>query len=562
MANLHVVTSRKSVETENPLSSHISEWQRLSKDHKNQVLGERWYEDMEAFYALTDSGGPLPSFRPLIRTPELQTLMMREANDLTEVAPRPYIINTQSSKREEEREKVLQSEWRRSKINYHSMFAILSSMFTGMTPIQIGYDPDMRSGRGGTWAKMRDPRTFDCDPFTSYELDWSYVILEDYMHLDRVRKRWPKTSAGVKPRVAGRSVSPAIGDSGYGFQMPQGPMSMVPGLPNNRSIPNDNRVRVRWCFCEDSTRLKIEEKKLPEGAIVPADFEWRYPNNRLIVDCEGQILQDGDNPYPLKSFPIVPFWSTVPLHGIWAVPAVRYSRDIQNVSERLWTQLFENAIRINNGITLIDERTGIDPDAYGGMPGEVQVVNANTIDGVKILAPPPFPQQFSQYPQLLLDKQKELQGFTDARSGKPGAGNISPELFDESVIRSQGLTQLRGRLHAEAFYRIAWTQFHLIGKFMREQAVQYDGESGREIVKWPGLLSRHDIYDVELDDASLRPMSQMMIKRMVPELKKLGMMDTRTGLEHLDFPDAGGVADRIEREMELAALAKTKGNKK
>ena len=108
-----------------------------------------------------------------------------------------------------------------------------------------------------------------------------------------------------------------MGASAYGVDMPSGPMSMVPGLPGHQGLPNDNRVRVRWCYCNDYTREKIEDKTLPDGAIVPADFEWKYPNGRLIVECEGYVLQDGDNPYPLKMFPAVPFSSTLPLYGVW-----------------------------------------------------------------------------------------------------------------------------------------------------------------------------------------------------------------------------------------------------
>jgi hypothetical protein len=46
---------------------------------------------------------------------------------------------------------------------------------------------------------------------------------------------------------------------------------------------------------------------------------------------------------------------------------------------------------------------------------------------------------------------------------------------------------------------------------------------------------------------------------MIPDLLKLGAVDKRTALEQLEFPDAGAVAERIERAEELAALARTRG---
>ena len=486
--------------------------------------------------------------------------MMHEANDLSETSPRPYIVNHEKGKREEDRERALQATWRASQVNYHSMFTTLMSLFSGMCPMQVGYDPDARQGRGSIWCKMRDPRTFDCDPATDYTCNWSWIILEDRMHIEDVRARWPLTSSQVRPRISGRSVSPLLGDSGYGIDMPSGPMSMIPGLPNRQGIPSDNRVRVRWCYCSDYTREKVESHTLPSGAIVPADFAWKYPNGRMVVECEGWTLSDGDNPYPLRMFPAVPFWATLPLYGVWATPAIRYSKDLQGVAERLYTGMFENFTRINNGIWFVDERTGIDPEAFGGVPGEVQIINANSPVPQQV-APAPWPQHAVQAPQMLLDKQKELQGFTDARSGKPGAGNISTELFDSSVIRSQGVTQLRGRLNSVSYQRLAELIFYTMARYYRSQSMFTKTAEGYDEVKWLET-NRPDQFDLELDAASILPFSQAMLRKMAPELRKAGLLDVHTTLDTLEFPDAEKIASNLEQEVALQALAKTKGAKK
>jgi hypothetical protein len=547
----------KTQDYRSPISRHLDEWTRLSDDHRNATLGQVWLDDIEPFYNLVDQGDPLPSFRPLIRIPQLQVLMAMEANDLTETSPEPYIVNQQKGQRDEEREKGLQCEWRRSQINYHSMFTILMSMYSGMAPLQLGFDPDARQGRGALWAKMRDPRSFKCDPFTDYTLNWSFIILEDWRHLDAVKADYPETARYVKPRVQGRSMSPIVTSGGYGFQMPPGPMSLVPGLPNNRRIPDDNRVLVRQCYCLDYTREKIEDHQLPSGEVVPGDFAWKYPNGRFIVECEGWILSDGDNPWPLKLFPIVPFWSTLPLYSFWTVPAVRYSKEIQHVAERLYTGMFENFVRLNNAVWFIDDRTGIDPESFGGLPGEVQVINANSPVPQQV-APTPWPAHAVQAPQLLLDKQKELQGFTPARQGQPSAGNISPELFDESILRSQGITQLRGRLNAVAYQRIGELMFYSMLRYYRTQALYMKSSKGYEIVKWPET-QRPDQFDFEFDPETIVPFSKAMLRRLMPELRKMGMMDVASGLDIAGIPKAEQVAERLEHEQALAALARTRG---
>src|SRR5262252_2659840 len=350
MANLALVTSRKSADYYSPISKHLDEWQRISREYRDQKLGQHWFDDCEAFYQLINASDPLPSFRPLIRVPQLQVLMMHEANDLSETSPRPYIVDNVTGNRDSDRERSLQAAWRYAQVNYHSMYATLMSLYSGMCPMQVGYSPDARQGRGSCWVKMRDPRSFDCDPTADYTCNWSWVMFEDREHLDKVKSDWGAAASRIRPRVSGRTMSPMLGDPGYGVQMPPGPMSLVPGLPHDHSIPSDNRVRVRRCFLLDYTREKIEDHELPGGEMVPADFAWRYPNGRMIVECEGYTLFDGDNPYPLKMFPVAPFWSSLPLYGVWATPAIRYSKSLQDVGERLYTSLFENAVRLNNGV--------------------------------------------------------------------------------------------------------------------------------------------------------------------------------------------------------------------
>ena len=557
MAKLYTLTSRKSSEEINPIVRHVDEWQRVSLDHRNTKLGQDWLDIVENFYQLTDQGGPMPSFRPLVRVPQLQTLMLQEANDLSDLAVRPYIINTSTGKRDEDREKGFQAEWKRSFGNYHVLFAILQSLFVGMCPVQWGWDPNIRRGRGGLWLKARDPRTFLPDPTTDYELNWSYVIAEDRMHLEEVKTRWGSVARNIKPRVAGRMQSPAAGESGYGFQLPPGPMATVPGLPSNRALPTDNRVRVRYVWCKDYTREKVEEDQLPEGAIVPEDFRFKYPDGRFLVECEGTILADGNNATPLGTFPFSPVWGLPPLYSIWSTPAIRYSLDMQNVAARLYTQMFENAVRLNNGVWFIPENTGIDPNLFGGLPGEVQVINANATFP-QCVWPNPMPPHVAQLPQLLLDKQKELHGFTPARQGNPGAGNISTDLFDASVLKSQGMTQLRGRLLAISIQRIVEGMFYMMCRFAGQRSMLMPGTAKGEVATWPGRISPDEL-EMTIDESSIEPLSQTIIRKIAPDLAAKGIIPKSALLDAIGWPAAQEVAEAADREAALAALAKVRG---
>jgi hypothetical protein len=84
---------------------------------------------------------------------------------------------------------------------------------------------------------------------------------------------------------------------------------------------------------------------------------------------------------------------------------------------------------------------------------------------------------------------------------------------------------------------------------------------GYEEVKWEST-NRPDQYDFELDSASILPFSQAMLRKMAPELRKAGLLDVHTTLDTLEFPDAEKIADHLEQEQALMALAKTKGARK
>lgn len=575
-----IFTTRKSSNASDisPLSRHLDEWQRLSLEQRDKVLGQSYLNDIQEFYTLSDSGAsgsPVPTFRPSIKIPELQTLMLYEANDLSESSPRVYITNQATGAQEEDREKTFQAEWRRARVNYHAMFAMLWSLFGGLGVLQIGLNAEARGGKGMLWAKARNPASYYPDPTTDYDLDRSYEILEDYLHIDEIRRRWPLTSVGLKPNPTTTPRHSLLGPAGTGLTMPDGPMQSVGGLPSNKATGSDTRLRVRYGYCLDYTRMaaKVENKKLPGGEITnpdsqrgeggSPDLEWKYPNGRLIIECQGRTLSDGDNPWPLGMFPTVPFWSMPPLFGIWGVPAIRYSVTLQNVAERLMTGVFENAVRLNNGIWFIHSNTGIDVEAFGGIPGEVCVINPQS-QVPQCVFPSQMPAHFTQIPASLLDRQKSLQGFTPARSGNPGAGNLSPELYDESVLRAQGLTQLRGRLGAVSFQLFSELWFYSMARFYHLKRTNLvPSDEGRKPVEWKPLdylmQGRPDIFDVEVDEASIQPLSQTVLRKMAPELMKAKILSVRRGLNMLNFPHAEEIAREHEQEMALEALSRAKG---
>src|SRR5581483_5890869 len=335
-----------------------------------------------------------------------------------------------------------------------------------------------------------------------------------------------------------------------------------PYASNDEEVTTDGRIVVRYCFCYDSTEQSVRESagsSFNTSSVIPAGFQRRYPHGRMIVDSEGIVLFDDDNPFPFSEFPIIRITSMPTLYGFWGVPPQRYSRDLQNLAGRMYTQVFENAVRLNNGVWFINEVAGVDPANFGGIPAEVQIVNSQTQQGhIDLKVPPAFPQHFLEYPELLLQKQRTLQGFTPARSGEPGSGNISPNLFDSSIYQSQFLTRMRSRLMAEPLQRLAEIMFYTMLTYMTDsRTFPAFNEADIDEVRWEGDPNAN-IADhlIELDPNSIEAVSAKALRQMVPMLRQQGLIDARTGLELMGIPGADEIADNIENEQKLAALAK------
>lgn len=94
------------------------------------------------------------------------------------------------------------------------------------------------------------------------------------------------------------------------------------------------------------------------------------------------------------------------------------------------------------------------------------------------------------------------------------------------------------------------------GKPPEDQNEEQSPDMSDRIV-WEPAKAAED-YQITLAEGSIRPMSESALRAQVIELKKANLIDTRHALAMLDVPDADEIADDLQKEMELAALAKTK----
>jgi hypothetical protein len=568
-ASLVAFPSSPSRKSENNADSIVSkqmdELFRLSQEERDRQLGANWYQDIEHFYSLTGiSSSAAPSFRPRVVIPELQTLMLAEATDISESSPKVFLMN--KGKRDKPREKAFQEHWRQQQYNLQIFLAELWALFCGTGFLQIGVDPEGRRGKGEVWMICRDGSATYPDPGCLDREHWVYVGWEDKMYLDEICRLWPEAGARLRRQAKGY-VSARVGsdDNGPGgLSLPEGPMRFGSGNIPQQRVLGDGRLVVRQLYINDYATEALSEserKRIQEmlGPLTPSpEYRMKFPNGRWIVECEQIVLADGDNGFPFKLMPIIPVQSMPKLKSFWVPPPVRYSKSLQELAERMLTGVFENAVRTNNGQWFIDERTGIDAGDFGALPGEIRIINSGSpVPEVKW--PQPMPAHFTQLPEMLLSKQRMVHGFTPQRSGQPGAGNIGQDLFDASVFQSQVLTRMRSKLLAPSLQQAAEMVYYTMCRYYtQEQSFPGFGKEF-EMVPWtPAPGDWASTYDIYLDPGSIKPLSASYLRSLVSVLMDKGKLPLGDGLEMLDFPDAEGIAERQKEEMELAAVSRLK----
>jgi hypothetical protein len=545
------------------IARQLDELERISAYERDKHLGKDYFKEIEDFFNLEDDNVNVPSFRPRTRIPQLQTLVLNEATDITDSSPKIYITN--EGDRDKDREKYFQANWRQGCYNNRILEGMVWAMLSNLGYLQIGFDPMARRGRGTTWLESRNPKTVYPDPFAKSDKDWSWVGWDDWMYLDEVHRRWPEKGCYVRPHLYMGDVDP-VGTVEGTLEFPEASPLSQSGV-QDRKIFRDNRVRVRTFYLFDNTREKVKDyagSATDIAELVHPRFQYKYPDGRWITECEGVILSDGNNWCPqlpddrLGTFPLIRLLAMPAITNFWGPPPIKLTRSLQNLAERLYTQTFENVVRINNGVIVIKNNTGLDPQGIGWLPGEVLMINQGS-DPPQVIAPVALPQHMMTLPAALLSLQKELQGYSQARQGNPGNGNVSADLFDAALWQSQPLTRLRGRLLAESIQRLASIVFYVEGRYKSISDQRFIGIEKDEAAyaKWSPMNSM-DKYDAYLDEGSLRVLSGAALKSVVATMAKANMLPTEYVLETFDVPNAKELAEQKMQELELASLSRLK----
>jgi len=545
------------------LVGNLDDLQRFAAEGRGATLGADFFDKARRFYNYEQPNEARVVYHPMVRIAELQTLLLKEASDLTAPAPRFFIHK--ADQREQEREDSFRAAWRYFKFQREFLKGAIYSGICGLAPMMVYWDPWAMRGQGGVRLKALDPEKYYPDPGCEDDESRNYLVIEEQLTLEEIQQRHGSDAIrGLDPTARNRGYipRPAVDFPASGAGMPPGPMRTLGPLAHGAFAADreaQGRIRVRTLFIRDSTELPFTDQlgltlvrdyqQIPEPEVVPA-----FPNGRMIIEAQRQLLFDGPNPYP--GFPVFRLSAMPALWGYWPPPPVRYVQDLQNLAEDLLSQTYENAYRMNNVSLWVNRNSGLTSNDVDGLPGRVYFYD--TAAGDKPAEPivtPPFPPHFLQYPEALLQKMRDILGYSQARQGQAGAGNTSGDLFNSEVFQSQALTRLRSMLMVDCMEQVAPFAFTMMNLTMTSRRFPMPSGSGVTMVQWAGdpNIDQED-YSVLVDEASIRVDLQTRLEKMGLTLARFGKIDTQTLYEWLDVPNAAEVAQRMQREQLIAML--------
>lgn len=550
-----------------PVSELVREIENLkanANQFKEQRLGNGFLKWTEQFYSLervpfSDAGGDTVF-------PLLQYLFLIEANDLTDSVPLFYIHKEKSNgpQRLKEIELIIRNLWREENWNLEFLYATLWSLLVGVGFVEFGLDSSGKDGEGKVWGKSVNPLRMFVDPHCTTLDDAWYIMKEDMKYIDEIRMLYPYHADEIMRKA--RKGIPEVTQF-MGLEMPTGPMRSVFGADNARLKTTDGMFLIRTLWIKDSSVMEVERERIAEikglpvkSVLPPPRFVRKYPYGRMLVECEGTILYDSPNPY--RSFPFVDVHATPPIQGFWNPPPLKFTASMQSTAQELINQLLDNCARLNKGMIFIKENTQISLEEFGGVAGEVHVIPANS-DYPHQMFPPAFPPQMTELPFKVLEYQKEMQGFNEARLGQMKGGNISSSLQDGASTSSMAITRLRTKLLGRAIQRASEIILSIMQDYYLEPRYyldyfgleKVDREEENPYLKLNPMMQEK--LTVRLDPGSIEPLSATSLRTMVPLLRNMGLIDVKHALEFLRIPDRDEIFQTLQQEAQAAAAAHT-----
>lgn len=540
-----------------PSDTALYEWVMALKDEaakaRRDLAADDQWDDWQSGFWGDQWPSDLPTFKLPIVLNELKKTIFEEISDLTDSKIMIYVMRQQQAPNRDDRvERSLQAFWKRALIDQEVMSAAINAAIYPAGFLTCLWDPYAMDGQGDIIVRSRDPRSVYPDADAEDDDHWRYVILEDVLDVADIRRLWPVNGWRVKPDGRYSVKSRQEQKSGPGAGHPYyGPLYEHGGFPGMVQGWKKARAAVTYCWVYDDA---LEEQVVEtQGQPLRMAVRKKYPNGRLIIVSNGVKLYDDANPY-WGRFPVVRTILQPSPNAFWPQSSfVGELLDAQRAANKFESQVYENAVRLNNGTLVADSNSGVDPQTFLSIPGQVLLKTPGS--QVQIQYPSPMPPDMVQAGPRMRQFIREQLGFTPARTGLGTRGNVSPELTETEISQSMGLTRLHARLLFVSVQKLVEMVFWRMAQFyVIPRHIPYIHDDQWQPVAWEPIANARD-YAIHVDPSSFQVKSKTMMQRLYLLLARLNKIDDETLLSGLEVPNATEIARKTKEQLALMAQA-------
>lgn len=282
-------------------------------------------------------------------------------------------------------------------------------------------------------------------------------------------------------------------------------------------------------------------------------YEYWYKENgtiNVVYAAGGKVLKKIPQVYKHGRYPFVCF---VPKRKRKSLTGIGEPKNILN-NQKLLNKFFEmlsvNTLLTANPILLIDDRSGVDPNAFVAKPGLTQKVHGLS-DGKKVMEwfkPPEISRDVPLTIDKLIEIIERMGGIYDAQTGETPSGVTAAAAIQ--MLVEQGSIPIKGiqRNLFSAIKDVYKLMVELIKEFYTEERyIRITEEDGtHSFISFQGAQYAEVDFDVQISAGSSTPTSKAYIAQLGADLFQAGVL---LPSEYVDMQEGLPNKERIVQRL-------------
>ena len=420
--------------------------------------------------------------------------------------------NTDAMQYSQDINTILDWEWDRSNMQEKLLANSIYTFALGTSIIMLPYSYD--DGKdGNVMPTPVSPFNIYPDPLATSVEDAEYIIYADYVHVNVLKKKYPKKSK----QLNGSDVkySELVNDRDKGAKI-------------------DNQVLVLEVWCRDYTTIDVEEENV-NGEIVSTE-KYKYPNGRVIITCPELdiVLENKRNPYNSGRFPFFLFKDIDVPFQFWGEGECKWLLSPQQQINDLYNQIIDNAKTTANAQWIIDKNAGIPKGELTNRPGLIIRKNPGTT--VQRDTPPSIPMYIQEMVQILKTDIEVISGVHDVTRGETPSGIQSAAAIQALQEAAQTRIRLKVALHENALGILGTEWINRIKQFWKfNRLIPRKKEStNTSTMELSGVEMHHSVMSdeekYEYDVLEVFPEKQLQYEYKIKIIGSSTMQQSRASL--------------------------------